>query len=102
MNPPYEYDHTPPRLEDIAYTYTLAPRSDRVAMIALTYTFTFIEADETIFCWAQRNDGKLIGRATGRTKEDARMGARELAGNDFDKIAPQELPDIDTRGLRLA
>ena len=102
MKPPYAYDHTPPHPSDITYTYTLAPRPDRLAQIALTYTFTFIEADETIFCWAQRNDGKLIGRATGRTKEDARMAARELAGNDFDKIAPQELPPIDTRGLKLA
>ena len=97
----YEDFSDPIQLADIKYTYEIAPRPDRLKAIAETYTFTFMETDECVFCWAQRNGGKLIGMGEGASKEDARNAAREIAGKDFDGLPVQELPDIDTRGLKL-
>ena len=102
MKYPY-HDPTPrPLPADITYTYEPGPRPDRAAAIAQMYCFTFIEEGDGWLCWAARNDGKIICRVKGATRDEARTSARELAGVDFDKIVPDEKPGIDTRGLRLA
>ena len=105
MKPPYAYDRDPPRPEDCTYTFTLGERPDRLKAIALLYEFTFTETDDAKspwLCWGKRKCGKLIGMGQGLTREEARNAARELAGKDFDRIPPQELPPIDTRRLKLA